>query len=73
MELIQAGEPGRVAAYERIAERQVGQYLGGAHENGTVSIDGCVADGQTNFFGSEQLDQLEELLGHERFDRSGPD
>ncbi len=71
VELVQAGEA-EVTAGAR-EQGVVGEHLGRAHEHGRVDVDRRVAGRQANLLGSQQVGQVEELLGHQGLDRRGPD
>lgn len=56
---------------QRVArpQRLVGEDLGRAADDRSVAIDGAVAGDHADVLGAEDVDQLEELLAHERLDR----
>ena len=54
-----------------VAQRHVGQDLGGAADDGRVGVDRGVTGDHAHVVGAEGLAQLEELLGHQRLDRRG--
>ncbi len=54
-----------------VAQRHVGENLGGATNDRRVAIDRRVPGQHSHLLGSERLAQREELLVHQRLDRTG--
>ncbi len=54
-----------------LAQRDVGQHLGGAADDRRVRVHRRVAGEHADVVGAEDLDQGEELLAHQRLDRCG--
>ena len=69
VELVHHDEPdvGRAS----LAQRDVGQDLGGAADDRGVGVDRRVAGEHPDVLGAEDLAQREELLAHQRLDRGG--
>ena len=54
-----------------LAQRDVGQHLGGAADDRGVGVHRRVAGEHADVVGAEHLAQREELLAHQRLDRGG--
>ena len=52
-----------------LAERDVGEHLGGAADQRRLGVDRGVTGEHADVVGAEHVDQVEELLGHQRLDR----
>ena len=70
MELVEACEA--EAAGGTVRERMIRQHLCRAHEHRRARVDRRITSGQTDLLGTEQVDEIEELLGDEGLDRRGP-
>jgi hypothetical protein len=70
VELVEAGEPELTRRPD--GQRVVRQHLGGAHQYRRIRVDRCVAGGEAHGVGTQQVDEVEELLGHQRLDGGGP-
>ena len=69
VELVHHHEPDVGAA--SLAQRDVGEHLGGAGDDGRVRVDRRVSGQHPDVVGAEDVDQREELLVDERLDRRG--
>ena len=69
VELVHHDEPHVGGA--ALAEREVGQDLGGAADDRGIGVDGRVAGEHADVVGAEDLAQREELLADEGLDRRG--
>ncbi len=70
VELVKTREP-EIARRTR-HQCVVGEHLGGAHQHRCAHVDRRVARRQPNVRRAEEVDKIEELLGHQRLHRSRP-
>ena len=69
VELVHADQPHiGVGAFPQC---EVGQHLGGCTDDRGIGVDGRVTGQHPHPVGTEQIAQVEELLGHQRLDRCG--
>ena len=69
VELVHHHEPD--VGVPALAQRDVGEHLGGAADDRGVRVDRRVAGQHPDVVGAEDLAQREELLAHQRLDRRG--